>query len=270
MYEYLRYQQEAGQRFVVRVEQDRSLAPDPGQEHRRLYQALALAPEMGRLVVQVPQRGGRPAREALVGLRAKRLRLNPPPRGGGTKLPALRLNAVRVEEIDPPPGEAGLSWLLYTSEPIDTPQQVGRVMGIYRLRWRVEDYHKCWKSGTKVERLRLQSPENLRRLGTILAHVAVRVLQLHDVANDAREASKSVLERLAPEEWQCLWKSTEGGRPLPPQPPTLGWAACALGRLGGWGDTKRTGRIGFEALWRGWLRLQDRLIGWQQALSGVV
>jgi hypothetical protein len=275
VYEYLAYQMGAGHRFVVRVGQDRALltqgeAPEDESEQsqqRRLCLALSGSPELGRITVDVPQRGGRPARQAEVALRAREVELRPPPRSRGPKLASLKVNAVLVQEVDAPQGQEPLSWMLYTSEPIDTPERVAGVMGLYTLRWRVEDYHKCWKSGTKVEDLRLQSRDNLRRMGTILAHVAVRILELHDVANHLVESKEQApVNLLMPKaEWQCLWKSVEKGKPLPLDPPTMAWAVKAVARLGGWNDSKRTGRMGYEALWSGWSKLQERLIGWHLA-----
>ncbi|MBI4568194.1 MAG: hypothetical protein HY719_07340 [Planctomycetes bacterium] len=43
--------------------------------------------------------------------------------------------------------------------------------------------------------------------------------------------------------------------------------SLTLAALGGWKDTKRTGRVGWEALWRGWDRLQERVTGYRVALA---
>ncbi len=41
----------------------------------------------------------------------------------------------------------------------------------------------------------------------------------------------------------------------------------ALAKLGGWRDTKRTGRIGWQPLWRGWTQLETLVDGWRLARS---
>jgi hypothetical protein len=67
-------------------------------------------------------------------------------------------------------------------------------------------------------------------------------------------------------EWRVLWMSQEGKRkPLPKAAPSLPWAYEAVAKLGGWLDTKRTGRAGWEAMWDGWFRLQDRVDGYLMA-----
>ena len=54
---------------------------------------------------------------------------------------------------------------------------------------------------------------------------------------------------------------------LPKQAPSLRWAYLTLGRLGGWHDSKRNGRVGWEALWEGWFKLQTILEGYELAMS---
>lgn len=67
---------------------------------------------------------------------------------------------------------------------------------------------------------------------------------------------------LGADEWRILWVLTEHKKPLPDRPPSARWAYRALAKLGGFTDTKRTGRAGWATLWRGWFRLQERLEGY--------
>ncbi|MGA0588213.1 IS4 family transposase, partial [Dyella sp. KRB-257] len=66
---------------------------------------------------------------------------------------------------------------------------------------------------------------------------------------------------LSPDEWRVLWVSTEHSAP-PAQTPPAAWAYRALAKMGGFTDTKRTGRPGWDTLWHGWFRLQERLEGY--------
>jgi hypothetical protein len=50
----------------------------------------------------------------------------------------LQLNLVRVRELNPPENEQPVEWLLYTSEPIDSDEQVLKVVDWYRARWTIE------------------------------------------------------------------------------------------------------------------------------------
>ena len=148
---------------------------------------------------------------------------------------------------------------------MDTLVQAQRVLSYYARRWRVEDFHTAWKSGAGVEARRRPSAANLERMAVVLAFIAVRLLQLRDWldhgADDGRSITAAaasscagVLDELA---WQVWWV-TQHRRP-PATAPTLRWAYTNLAKLGGWMDTKRTGRAGWAALWSGWFRLQERV-----------
>ena len=130
----------------------------------------------------------------------------------------------------------------------------------------MEDFHKAWKSGAGVEARRMQSADNLERTAVVLAFIAVRLLQLRDWLEPGGQEGLSssaagarscagVLEELA---WKVLWVSQHRRRP-PVSAPSLKWAYETLAKLGGWMNTKRTGRPGWAALWSGWFRLQERV-----------
>jgi hypothetical protein len=267
VYEYLRYKHEHGQRFVVRAQSDRGLL-DSGQtlfgalegEQAWLYEAT----------VAVGQRGGRAARKVQVQVCARRLHLSAPANRGKGK-PALAVNVVMVRE----PGGArdALNWVLLTSEAVATAEQVRRIVRYYELRWRIEEYHKAWKSGVGVERLRHQSPANLQRMLAITAFVAVRLLQLREQlpskdapAQAAEMSCEQVLQR---EQWHVLWL-IDRKTPPPALPPSAGWACLAIARLGGFLDSKRTGRPGWDTLWHGWSSLCERVEGFRLARTLAV
>ncbi|MFO9558911.1 IS4 family transposase, partial [Legionella pneumophila serogroup 1] len=43
--------------------------------------------------------------------------------------------------------------------------------------------------------------------------------------------------------------------------PTAAWAYKAIAKLGGWTDSKRTGKAAWSTIWKGWFRLQERVEG---------
>ena len=160
-----------------------------------------------------------------------------------------------------------MSWLLLTSEPVGEEASVRQVLRYYALRWRVEEFHKAWKSGTQVEARRMQGAGNVARIATMLAFVAVRVLQLREaLESDGQGRKRSCMEVLDDAEWRVLWLTTEK-KPLPKGPPPLRWAYERVAKLGGFIDTKRTGRAGWNAMWTGWFVLQERVRGYRLALG---
>lgn len=262
VYEYLRYKDDQGQRFVIRASSDRSLM---GGE-QTLFEALSGEQAwLYQTTVDVAQRGGRAARQAPVRVYAREVKLRAPV-GRGKPDESVSVNAVVVRERTDG-GEETLNWVLLTGEPIDTQEQVCRIVRYYELRWRIEEYHKAWKSGVGVERLRLQSAASLERMVAITAFVAVRLLQLREQLpspHKDQQTERSCDQVLQAEEWKVLWL-TDKKTPPPSAAPSARWACLAIARLSGFTDTKRTGRPGWDTLWRGWRLLQERVEGFRLA-----
>lgn len=255
LYEYLSYKLAKNERFVVRAKGDRRVLEGPNG----LFETVAQqSDELCCYEVQVAQRGGRKARKAKLALRRMRVTIRPPV-SGSAKRSALSVNVALADEIDAPAGVEPLCWILLTTEPVAGAEQALFVVRCYERRWRIEDYHKAYKSGVGVERQRFQSPENLERMMAILAFLAVRMLQLQESENRPAVPCEAVLTE---DEWKVLWVSTAHGPP-PDAAPSARWAYLALAKLGGFADTKRTGRPGWDALWHGWFRLQERVGGYR-------
>lgn len=261
VYEYLDYKLRHAQRFVIRAKVDRRVL----HGEQNLFTTLARdAARLGCYTVNVAQRGGRKARQATLSLRSLRLELQAPAGDAGRRGP-LTVNAILAEEVDAPPDVEPLRWVLLTTEPVASAEEARQVVRYYELRWRIEDYHKAWKSGVGVERQRFQSAANLERMLVITAFLAVRLLQLReilDAPNDDEQVSCDTL--LSEDEWKVLWLSTQRSAP-PTTAPSIRWACLAVAKLGGFTDTKRTGRPGWDTMWHGWFRLQERLEGYQMS-----
>lgn len=261
IYEYLSYKLGQGHRFVLRAQSDRRVL---ASSQRLFATAEQEAPTLCHYTVAIAQRGGRRARTATLALRSLQVELQAPTKRPG--MGPLSVHVVLAQETDPPPGEDALRWVLLTTEPVSCAEEARQVVRYYELRWRIEEYHKAWKSGVGVERQRFQSAPNLERMMVITAFLAVRLLQLreHLDAASAQDREGPCDSVLTHEEWRVLWLIKER-RALPAAPPTVRWACLAVAKLGGFTDTKRTGRPGWDTLWRGWERLQQQIQGYRLA-----
>jgi hypothetical protein len=260
IYEYLSFKVERHERFVVRAKHDRSI-----ERSARLWETMQAIPSLGVIHVQLPQRGGRQARskrEATLTVRVQMVELKAPQHLASRPVASVKLWAVYAREEAPPPGEEALEWMLLTTEDASKLASAARILGYYGARWKIEDFHKAWKSGTGVEERRMQCAENLERMAVILAFLAVRMLQLSDAYDITPEAPCDTL--LCDDEWRVLWLKTEK-KPVPKDAPNVAWAYKAIARLGGWLDTKRTGRAGWAAICKGWLKLSTLVDGYRLA-----
>jgi hypothetical protein len=104
-------------------------------------------------------------------------------RGKAGRTWTVDYHIVYVREKSPPPGVERLEWFLLTTYPVRCVKDALRVAWGYSLRWRIEEFHKTWKSGAcNLERSQLRSSENFKRWATLLAAVAARIERLKQVA----------------------------------------------------------------------------------------
>jgi len=83
------------------------------------------------------------------------------------------------EEGTTPAGEKPIEWLLLTNRPITTIEDLMQVVRGYAQRWRIEEFHRAWKSGAcDVEDMQLRTVEAAEKWATMLAAVAVRIERL--------------------------------------------------------------------------------------------
>jgi len=225
-------------------------------------QLIRKAPALARLKWKLPAGHGRKARTAVVELRSKAMTLTPNNHVERQRQP-LGLTMVQVREVGvPPQGEEPVDWLLWTTEPAQTKQQLLAVVRAYALRWRIEDFHLVWKQGCRVEQLQLETRQRLEKALVLYAGVAVRILHLRDLAR--REPTAPCTEVLTKEEWQALYTHIHGEAPTSTTPlPTVEQATRWIGRLGGHLGRKRDGMPGSRTLWRGWRDLTILVAGYR-------
>ena len=252
IYEYMDYQKSEGQRFLVRAKENRKLI----EPECNLHQLIKTVQGQCCYEVHVRQRAGRKARKAQVTLSYQTATISKPKRAQGE--PELTVNVIICQERESQQ-ENPLCWILYTTEPVNTAEEAQQLVRYYELRWRVEEFHKTWKTdGTEVEGLRLQHSENIKRIAIIKAFIAVRLMQLQNMTQDSDFAKKvSCTTYVEDMTWKLLWIKIEKNKALPRDAPSLYWFYYAIAKLAGWHDSKRNGRVGVKALWQGWLKLAE-------------
>ena len=256
IYEYLQYKLAEQQRFVVRSMQSRHIE----ESNDKLYSYANELQSAGTKQVGIAQKGGRKARTATLDITFAPVTLKVPYNKKGEALPVYYVGCAERDNVD-----SDLSWHLLTNEPVRNTEEALSIISYYEQRWLVEEYHKVWKSdGTDIESLRLQSQDNIERLVTINSFIATRILQLK-FANEQPDNS-SCEQVLSTKAWKLLWLKRIKAK-LPDNAPDMKWAYQELARLGGWKDTKRTGRASVKVLWQGWLKLQTILEGYELAKS---
>jgi hypothetical protein len=250
IYEVFAAIREAGEGAVIRLVQPRRV--DDNGTLRSCGAAIARTRPLGRVAFERPRQPGKKARTVTMEVRAQTQTLAPVSKA--RQRPRLRLNLLELQEVDAPDDEAPLQWRLWTTEDVKGLEQARRVIDYYRLRWRTEEFHYTLKSGCRIERLRLEALQRLRKAIVMYSAVAARIVELRDYARVAPQAPCTVvLSRL---EWRTLHVLIHQQRcPHDQQPPSLRQATLWIGRLGGHLNRKGDGMPGVKTLWLGWQEL---------------
>jgi len=175
------------QLVTVRATHDRRLCVEVAGQRRHLWAEVTRQAPLGQYTLAVPPGPGRAGRTAIMEIRACPvcLDLHAAPSTLHFEAPVW---AVHVREVDTPTGEAPIEWLLLTTYPVTDLAAAQLVIFAYAQRWRIEEFHKIWKSGAcRVEETQLREGERIEKWATMQAAVAMRILRLTYLARTAPE-----------------------------------------------------------------------------------
>lgn len=145
-----------------------------------LWPAITGKPLLGTYALEVPARPDRQARTATMAVRSAPVVLDLKDKRTDRRLPSPHLHAVHVVEISQvPTGEKPIEWMLLTTLPVASFDDACAAVWSYSLRWRIEEFHRTWKSGQcNVEQTQLHSLQAVLKWAAIQAAVAMRSLRL--------------------------------------------------------------------------------------------
>jgi hypothetical protein len=244
--------------FLVRVCQNRRMLDPQGKiDYVRSY--AARLPAVSEQLLELPAKGGRPARPAKVSLAFAPLTLS----AGWMNAKSMSIPTwvIRVWEIHPPADVEPLEWVLLTSVATQTVAQAWERVDWYRCRWLAEDFHQCLKTGCQIEQPRLEEATSLLRLLAILSPVAVQLLSLREQSRlqpdqPAAETLPADLVHLVAD---LSERSFEGM--------TLADFWRGVAQQGGYQGRKSDGPPGWKSIWHGWSYVQSLLRGFRLASS---
>jgi hypothetical protein len=258
----------AGDRFVIRLAQDRLLEPTAPDGANKLAQAVTQIRAIAEREVVLSRRpSGRrspkqrrihPTREgrlAKLALGATKVVLRRPSTQPKTLPATLTLNVVRVWEIEAPDGDAPVEWLLVTTEPVDSAEQILQVVDWYRARWVIEEFFKAIKTGCAYDTRQFETLEALLNVLATFMPMAWRLLRMRTQARVAPDAKATTVLPLAMIEVLHTFTRIK----LPPKP-TAREVLLAVAALGG--HLKHNGEPGWLTLGRGYEKLRTLTEGW--------
>jgi hypothetical protein len=170
-----------------------------------------------------------------------------------------------VSEIDAPESVEPIECVLLTSESVHSFEDASRYVDWYGCRWVIEEWHKVEKTGCRLEASQLKNAEAIKCLAALTAVVAVRMLQLRDLARAGKEDSESspanqpsASQAVVP--WTWLVVVAHLGKCRPEElTPRVFWQSIA--RRGGFVGRRSDGAPGWQTIWRGWYDIMTMVEG---------
>lgn len=241
---------------LVRARHDRKSV-----EGQKLSELLARLPAAAVTPVEVPRRPGQKARVAQLEVRFACVQIAPPRRQARSA--ALKLYIVEAREIPAAQTAAAIDWRLLTNVPVETLESALQLIGYYRVRWQIEEYHRALKSGCQAQARQLEEAERLQKILMIDLVVAWRTLELSRLAR--AKNLPPVQAHFSEDELAVLGElARRSGGPAEP-PGDLRAAVRRVAQLGGFLARKGDGEPGAMTLWRGLERLSALVAGWTLA-----
>ena len=243
-------QQDCG--WVVRLCQKKRCYISESGDKESLDELISKRPVAGTYQLHVSANRKQAARKANLEVRFAQMsmprptQLTPFIRDSG--IVEIGMTVVEVREVNPPQGVQPLRWLLSTSEQVSTFEDAWKVIEWYEKRPLIEDYHKCIKTGCRVEDRQYRDAEKLKRMLGVMCIVAVRLLQLKFVSRSKKDVpAKDVV----PTKWITTLKTL---RPRD-RVETVRDFFRTLAKFGGFLGRKSDGEPGWITIWRGLRKL---------------
>jgi len=136
-------------RFVIRGGRDRALANGMGSIEDLLAKTVVRTHREADVSVRVPKRReliaprpgtARKQRTAKLAIGSHVVELRRPKSKKKVAERSIKINLVHIWELDPPRDEDPVDWVLFTTEPIDTVEQLHAIADYYQSRWIIEEF----------------------------------------------------------------------------------------------------------------------------------
>jgi hypothetical protein len=246
-------QADEGTWLTIRAVWDRRVIDEEQATQAYLWRTLEKQEPLGDYLLAVESGPRRKERLARMELRASSVVLQLKDRRSRREY-SVTLNAVLARESGTTPsGEPPVEWLLLTNHPIADVNDAYAVVYGYSMRWRIEDFHRAWKSGgCCVEDSQLHTRDSLARWALLLASAALRLMRLAHLARTQGDQPATI--ELTQPEIDSLILARSPKKYVPGDVPTIREAVHWLAQEGGYTGTSSGGPPGPTVIARGLAR----------------
>jgi len=247
--------------YLIRAKEPRcTLERDPEAGpvvYKKVRDEVSRSKLLATRLVDLSQTPKRAARQAVLEIRAISVDVKPP--HARSHLPSVKYNVVLAEEVGGPGDDTDVCWLLITTLPIDSVEEILRILDYYLARWIVEIFFRTLKTGCQVEKIQLETTARLKRCLAFYQIIAWRILYLTYLNRTCPKLPCTAV--FAESEWKSVWRVVKK-KPLPKKPPLLSKFMQLLLQLGGYNNRAKELPAGPQPLWVGLRRMTDFATAW--------
>lgn len=248
--------------YIIRAQEDRSTFqrdPSEGKKgYRKVRTEVMESKVLAQRIIDLAETPKRTARQATVEIRAIPVQVKPP--CARAALPSVNYNVVQVKEIGGPGDGTDVDWLLITTLPIDTIDQIVLIVDYYVARWAVEIYFRILKTGCRVEDIQLETTHRLKNCLAMYCIIAWRIQYLTYLNRTSPTLPCTAV--FTASEWKSVW-TVVTKKPLPKRVPRLSEIMKCLSQLGGYNNRATERPFGPLPMWVGIRRMMDFAIAWE-------
>jgi hypothetical protein len=238
---------------LSRVFTDRCLS----EEGAKLITRVRKLTSQGRLSVAQRARPGQAGRTLQLEVAWQQVNIRAPRNTAGCEQTALPVSLVRCWDT-----QHAVEWLLLATWPVGKPEQAMECVRWYTQRWSIEEFHKCLKTGCRIEATQLKQARAIEALLAFSSVVAVHLLAL------ARRSQSACAQQLAAQHIDALYLRVLCAKQnLNPSTLTLKQYWREIARMGGFLARNSDGDPGWQTLWKGLMDLEALISGYCLALK---
>jgi hypothetical protein len=127
---------------------------------------------------------------------------------------------ILVDEPARPRAANRIRWYLATTRPVDHVDDALAVVEAYKRRWRIEDFHRAWKSGCcKIESSQLQSLSVFHRWAILTSSMAARAEHIKHYSREYPDAPATLVYTQEEIDTMIMWRLQTAPKAVMPYEP---------------------------------------------------
>lgn len=227
--------------FIIRAKHNRCLN---GKSGDHIFDFAKRLPIAGCTFLDIQANKGRKKRTAKLNISFSKITL--PQTGNEKDNTPVKCSIVHVFENGCADDQEPLEWFILTSLDIRNLEDALKIINYYSFRWIIEEYHKCMKTGFRLEQTQLKKLQRIENLLGFIAVSSIKLLQLRDIVrNNPTAVAQEYVEKKDVDIVRAYYK-------IEKKEMTIDQFLRNIAQMGGFLNRKSDGNPGWQSIWEGW------------------